>query len=116
MNYHAHVYWHNEDQRRKALYLRDELTSLGCGLGRIMEHPIGPHPLPMYQVNYSSFNAASVETLLEHSKLDVLLHEDTGNDVRDHTEGARWLGNELKLDLAWLEEYASNHQKDFSNV
>ena len=110
MYYHAHVYWQNEDQRRKALYLRDELTSLGCGLGRIMEQPIGPHPLPMYQVNYSSLNAVDVEALLESSKLDVLLHEDTGDDLRDHTEGARWLGNKLKLDLGWLEEYTRRHK------
>ena len=105
MHYHAHVYWHNEDQQRLSLKLREHLAALGCGLGRIMDHPVGPHPLPSYQVNYASENAAAVESLLTQSGLDVLLHEDTGDDMRDHTEGARWLGRALKLDIEWLENY-----------
>ena len=64
----------------------------------------------MYQVNYNSNIAEEVEELLAGTKLDILLHEDTGDDVRDHTEGARWLGNKLKLDLAWLEEYTRRHK------
>ena len=105
MNYHAHVYWQNEAERQISLKLRPVLTKLDCGLGRIMEHPVGPHPLPSYQVNYSTKEQAEVEELLIESGLNVLLHEDTGDDMRDHTEGARWLGNKLKLDLEWLEEY-----------
>jgi len=110
MDYHAHVYWQNEDQRRKSLNLRESLANLGCDLGRIMDQPIGPHPKPMYQVNYSTANARAVETLLASTGLSVLLHEDTGDDVRDHTDGARWLGESLKLDLAWLEEYTRTKQ------
>jgi aromatic ring-cleaving dioxygenase len=34
-----------------------------------------------------------------------LLHEDINDDVRDHTEGARWLGEPLQLDLVWLKNY-----------
>ena len=108
MHYHAHVYWHNEDQQRLSLKLREHLAALGCGLGRIMDRPIGPHPLPSYQVNYSSENSAAVESLLARAGLDILLHEDTGDDMRDHTEGARWLGQTLKLDLEWLENYTRN--------
>lgn len=105
MYYHAHIYWQNEDQRRSALMLRQPLQELGCQLGRIWDEPIGPHPYSMYQVNYNSNIAEEVEQLLAGTKLDILLHEDTGDDVRDHTEGARWLGNKLKLDLEWLENY-----------
>jgi DOPA 4,5-dioxygenase len=105
MNYHAHVYWQNEAERQISLELRPILTKLECGLGRIMEQPIGPHPLPSYQINYSTKEQVQIETLLAESGLNVLLHEDTGDDMRDHTEGARWLGNKLKLDLEWLKEY-----------
>ena len=110
MDYHAHVYWQNEDQRRKALSLRPSLAELGCQLGTMWDEPIGPHPHAMYQVNYSSENAARVEQMLAETKLDVLLHEDTGDDMRDHTKGARWLGRELKLDLVWLEEYTRRNK------
>lgn len=106
MRYHAHIYWQNEDQRREALNLRQPLQDLGCQLGRIWDEPIGPHPYAMYQVNYSDTNSVAVETLLNTTKLDILLHEDTGDDLRDHTDGARWIGNKLKLDLVWLQEYA----------
>ena len=106
MYYHAHIYWQNENQRFEALNLRPLLSELGCSLGTIWDKEIGPHPFPMYQVNYNSNNKESVEKLLSATKLDILLHEDTGDDLRDHTEGARWIGQELKLDLEWLQEYA----------
>lgn len=106
MRYHAHIYWQNEDQRFEALHLRQPLRELDCQLGSIHEEPIGPHPHAMYQVNYNSDNAKEVETLLYKAKLHILLHEDTGDDVRDHTEGARWIGRPLDLNIKWLEEYA----------
>ena len=109
MHYHAHIYWQNESQRFEALNLRPLLSELGCSLGTIWDKEIGPHPFPMYQVNYNSNNQESVEELLSATKLDILLHEDTGDDVRDHTKGARWIGQELKLDLEWLEQYARTH-------
>ena len=105
MRYHAHIYWQNEDQRREALNLRESLREAGCKVGSIHEDAIGPHPHAMYQVNYNTNIAEEVEELLSKTKLDILLHEDTGDDLRDHTEGARWLGNKLTLNLKWLEEY-----------
>ena len=108
MHYHAHVYWHDPAQRECALALRPALADLGGGLGRVMDQPIGPHPRPMYQVNYSTVQQAAIEDLLRSSGLDVLLHDDTGDDVRDHTQGARWLGTPLQLDIEWLREYARN--------
>ena len=105
MMYHAHIYWQNEDQRREALNLREPLREAGCKVGSIHEDAIGPHPHAMYQVNYNTNIAEEVEELLSKTKLDILLHEDTGDDLRDHTEGARWLGNKLTLNLKWLEEY-----------
>lgn len=106
MDYHAHVYWSSVDERRTALSLRKDLEDLGLSLGRVWDTKVGPHPLPMYQVNYSDSDAHAVEELLSFSGLSVLLHEDTGDDLRDHTDGARWLGSPLDLDLEWLRAYA----------
>lgn len=110
MNYHAHVYWQNEDQRMKALRARLPLAEMGCYIGTMWDQPIGPHPLPSYQANYNKTNAHDVESFLASTGLIVLLHEDTGDDIRDHTEGARWLNQELKLDLDWLNDYQKNKQ------
>ena len=105
MHYHAHIYWQNEDQRFEALHLRQPLHELGCQLGNIHEEPIGPHPHAMYQVNYNSNIAEEVEDLLYKAKLHILLHEDTGDDLKDHTQGVRWIGRPLTLNIKWLEEY-----------
>lgn len=106
MRYHAHIYWQNEDQRRETLSLREPLRELGSKVGSIHEEAIGPHPHAMYQVNYNSTIAKEVEGLLHEAKLHILLHEDTGDDVRDHTVGTRWIGRPLDLNIKWLEEYA----------
>lgn len=109
MYYHAHVYWSTPEQRATALSLRDPLAKTGAGLGRVWDEPIGPHPLPMYQVSYCDDIKNLVEHWLDDESLSVLLHEDTGDDLRDHTEGARWIGSKLNLDLVWLEEYVRKH-------
>lgn len=115
MLYHAHIYWQNESQRSEALKLRPLFSDLGCSLGTIWDKEIGPHPFPMYQVNYNSDIQESVEELFSTVKLDILLHEDTGDDLRDHTEGARWIGHKLKLDLEWLEDYVRKNNGTFSS-
>ena len=110
MYYHAHIYWPTPEQRSTAINLREPLDKLDCELGRVWDKPIGPHPLPMYQVNYSDTNKKPVEWLLETTGLTILLHEDTGDDLRDHSEGIRWLGKKLDLNLKWLEEYVKDHK------
>lgn len=106
MIYHAHIYWSNvtPDQRIWALHLRSLLRKLGCEIGKPHDVPIGPHPMPMFQAIYNSDNQSIVESMLsdQRNNLTVLLHENTNNDIRDHTEGARWLGTPLTLDLEWL--------------
>jgi len=52
----------------------------------------------MYDTNNKNF----VENYLQRfsKKINILLHEDIGTDnKRDHTEGARWIGKKLKLNL-----------------
>lgn len=106
MNYHAHIYWNSKFERDRAISIRQQLQNLGCGLGRIWDEPIGPHPLPMYQVMYDDSIKDKVEEYLMPKNLSILLHEDIGIDhVRDHTEGARWIGTPLQLDLDFLREF-----------
>ena len=104
MNYHAHIYWSNEQERHTAMQVRTYLHDNGCALGRIWDKPIGPHPLPMYQAMYDSSNQGCIEEYLVKTGLTILLHEDIGvNHVRDHTEGALWLnGGGLELNLDFL--------------
>ena len=100
MNYHAHIYWKSVEEKNIALSTRIYLEKQGCILGRIWDIPKGPHPLPMFQVKYNSSNQKKIEEYLKKTNLTILLHEDIGeNHVRDHTEGARWIGKPLSLNL-----------------
>jgi len=103
MKYHAHIYWKDLQQREIAMLTRTYLHDRGCELGRIWDRPIGPHPLPMFQVIYDSVIKDCIESYLSGIDLTILLHEDIGEDhVRDHTEGARWINGPLELDLEFL--------------
>ena len=112
MDYHAHVYWRNEAEREQAAAMRAHFVAHGYEVGSMHDQPIGPHPLPSFQIIYDSGNQAQVESHLEtlRNHLSVLLHEAINDDVRDHTEGARWLGQELALDLEWLDNYTRRKQ------
>jgi DOPA 4,5-dioxygenase len=101
MEYHAHIYWRDTKEKARAISFRTYLEDSGCVLGRVWNQPIGPHPLPMYQVLYDSSNKDLVERFLQTHRVTntVLLHESINDDLRDHTEGARWLGEPLKLNL-----------------
>ena len=104
MRYHAHIYWTDQTSRSIALGLREPLASIGCDLGSVHDRSIGPHPLPMYQVAYDDAIRVNVEEFLRGNadQLSILLHDDTGNHVTDHTDGARWIGNPLSLDIELL--------------
>tara|TARA_Y100001970_G_C13547738_1_gene515347 strand:+ start:123 stop:443 length:321 start_codon:yes stop_codon:yes gene_type:complete len=103
MNYHAHIYWKSQEEKKLALSTRVYLEKHGCVLGRVWDSPKGPHPLPMFQIKYNSSNKKKIEKYLINKNLTILLHEDIGKDhIRDHTIGARWIGAPLSLDLEFL--------------
>ena len=111
MNYHAHIYWNNENEKKIALDLRSTLEEFGCSLGRVRDGPVGPHRFPMYQASYDDGNRIAVEGFLRKKAgiISILLHEDVGKShLRDHSEGARWIGKELPLDLGFLRDLDSS--------
>ena len=111
MHYHAHVYWQNESEHKRALRIREYLADLGCELGRMIDQPIGPHPLPSYQASFDDRVLEQVQATIASSGLIALVHEETGDDMRDHTQGAIWIGQTLELDLAWLASYVEDKNK-----
>ncbi|KAA9130189.1 4,5-dioxygenase [Marinihelvus fidelis] len=102
--YHAHIYF-EPSELQLATRLHAEMSGrFGLPMGRIHNRPIGPHPVGMFQVIVPAEALARVTDWLEHHRqgLDVLVHEDTGDDYRDHTHGVRWLGQPHPLDLSVL--------------
>jgi DOPA 4,5-dioxygenase len=103
-DFDAHVYFTSEN-REKAVALREraiqELSKYPVFISEL-EGPVGPHPTPTFEICFSTALFAEVFIWLLHSRgdLSVLVHEVTGNDPKDHSTGAVWLGEEVELDTS----------------
>lgn len=110
--YDIHTYWNNNSasDRQRAEQLRAKLqqefaTELASGdirLHKMWDGPIGPHPILMFEIDFKKpevFMKVVPFYQLNHGKLSVLIHPRTGDDYKDHTEHAMWLGHKVQLDL-----------------
>ena len=102
-SWHAHVYF-DADSRDAAWEFREALTAhFGdhVEMGRFHERPVGPHPRWSYQIGFAPAQFPDVAgwLALNHGPLDVLVHPNTGDELRDHRDSAIWLGRSHQLDL-----------------
>ena len=101
----AHVYF-EPSTRDLALALRtqaaQEFTNAAVFVGELIDRPVGPHPKPMLEINFPRLWHDRVVAWLAQNRgpLTVLVHQVSTDDSRDHTEGVRWLGDPLSLDLS----------------
>lgn len=105
-SWHAHVYF-DASSRYAAWALREHIQTHLNGLfemGRFHEKPVGPHPMWSYQLAVPAVNFSAVLgwLTLNHGALDVFVHPNTGDDLRDHRDCALWLGRSHALNLAAL--------------
>lgn len=106
---HAHVYF-NLEQQDLASQLRQQLMkdlSPMVQVFPLVNRPIGPHPMPMFEIHFSNNDFDTVKDYLEkHRKhLSVLIHKISGDEIWDHTEGAIFLGEKLELNLDFLYQF-----------
>ena len=105
--YHAHVYFDTPARRRYALRLRHRMAQRfpRAELGRVHDKPVGPHPLPMYQVAFGpeDFAEAVGWLSLVHEDLSVLVHPLHGDVLAEHRDHALWIGDRVELRLAIFE-------------
>ena len=103
----AHIYFKN-DNFKNAQELREKLLQTFINpkifVGPMISVPIGPHPQPMFEVNFSAVDFSEVVLWLmkEHGEISILIHRLTGNDYIDHTREALWLGTAVPLDFSKL--------------
>ena len=101
--YHAHIYYDPKKTRGRAERLRDRVAVEfpRAKLGRWHDELVGPHSRSMYQIAFPRGMLAAFLPwlMLNRDGLTVLLHPETGNDYRDHTAHAAWLGEVLPLRL-----------------
>jgi aromatic ring-cleaving dioxygenase len=105
-SWHAHVYF-DAACRAAAWELRGVIEAELAGrieMGRFHEKPVGPHPMWSYQLAFpaSEFSHVVGWLALNHGGLDVFVHPNTGDELRDHRDSALWLGSSHVLNLAAL--------------
>lgn len=105
LGYHAHVYY-DAGTKPAAERLRAKLEQRFPTpvYGRWHDKPVGPHPRWSYQVAFVPELRDEIVAFIDAHRegLTVLLHEQTGDDLRDHTDGASFLGEAVALRLEKL--------------
>jgi aromatic ring-cleaving dioxygenase len=105
-SWHAHVYF-DAASRDAAWAFREKVTARfgdTVAMGRFHERPVGPHPQWSYQIELAPSRFAEVVgwLALNHGALDIFLHPNTGDQLRDHRDSAVWIGKAYVLDLSAL--------------
>ncbi|NET10335.1 MAG: DOPA 4,5-dioxygenase family protein [Merismopedia sp. SIO2A8] len=101
--FHAHVYFDQNtvDQAHELCQQAGQTFSLA--VGRMHHRPIGPHPQWSCQLAFEPalFGSVIPWLSLHRNGLTVFIHPQTGNDLKDHTDYAIWMGTiePLKLDV-----------------
>lgn len=106
--WHAHIYF-DAASRDAAWAIREvisthfaaELETGKLMLGRFHERPVGPHPMWSFQLGFGREDLVPIfEWLtLNHGALDVFMHPNTEDELRDHRDSAVWIGRSHELRL-----------------
>ena len=113
--FHAHIYYQAADPSA-ARKLHSELQAMkGSGdlaqvifIGEMRDHPVGPHPMPQFEVHFYGKALPTVLARIKANRLRALVHRLTNDDLADHTSEALWIGEPLPLDLTVLDPPGSN--------
>lgn len=112
-HFHSHIYF---DLEHGAAATKESASELQQGilaeLGELVrvhgliDEPIGPHPLPMFEVDIPAENIKPVKKWLaaHRGPHSILVHPLTGDELADHRDYAQWIGPALPLNLEFLEE------------
>jgi|SRR5215472_1085533 len=102
-SWHAHVYFSavTRDAAREFREAVKEHFAAAVEMGRFHERPVGPHPQWSYQIAFAPkrFNDVVAWLALNHGALDVFVHPNTEDELRDHRDCAIWLGRAHQLNL-----------------
>ena len=102
--YHAHIYFDETSLDKAKAVIERVGEQFDLKIGRIHEKPIGPHPRGSCQISFGSKDFEQFITWLDANRdgLTILVHGLTGDDLKDHTDYAYWLGASEQLKLSIL--------------
>jgi aromatic ring-cleaving dioxygenase len=111
--YHAHIYF-SAEERSAAEQLRETFVRRAGArgpilfVGRMTEGKAGPHPIPQYEIHFLERSLTEVVSEIENSGLRALVHPLTDDDLADHTDLGRWIGEPVELDVKVLDPPGHN--------
>jgi len=113
---HIYYYQANAEQTAfaKALWERIRREFPELRIYTFWDRPIGPHPVAMFEVNLftpAQFGAFIPWLVINRGPLSALLHPNTSDAERDHTQRATWLGQQMPLDLSIFKKMREQHAK-----
>jgi DOPA 4,5-dioxygenase len=114
-----HIYFQhtNPDQvtYAKSLWQRIRHEFPELRIYTVFERPVGPHPIGMFEVNLftpEQFGAFVPWLNIHRGPLSVLVHPNTGDALRDHTQRAVWMGERYPLDLGLFKKIGEMRAKE----
>ena len=106
-----HVYYSTgsaaQTQFARALHARVRREFPELRVYRLWDRPVGPHTQAMFEVGVSTpaqFGAFVAWLVVHRGPLSVLVHPNTDDELRDHTQRAVWLGERVPVDTAMFYE------------
>ncbi|KZT10108.1 uncharacterized protein LAESUDRAFT_722264 [Laetiporus sulphureus 93-53] len=101
-DFHIYYMQHSpsEAQYAKELHERIRREFPELRIYKLWDKPVGPHPVAMFEVN--AFNPHQVGTFfswltVNRGPCSVLIHPNTNNSLKDHTELMSWMGRPFPL-------------------
>jgi DOPA 4,5-dioxygenase len=100
--YHAHVYFESETVEFAANLCEEAGNLFGVKVGQVLKKLVGPHPKWSCQIIFASKHFTKIIPWLSENRngLTIFVHAVTGDDLKDHTDYAYWLGDSVELNLS----------------
>jgi aromatic ring-cleaving dioxygenase len=101
-SFHVHVYFDAATMAQARTLCKGARDAFGVEMGRMHEKPVGPHPDGSCQLSVppEKFGAVVPWLALNRDGLNVLVHPETGDKLKDHSEHALWMGEIRPLDMS----------------
>ncbi|KIW15472.1 hypothetical protein PV08_05518 [Exophiala spinifera] len=116
-----HIYYHHgsefERNFARALWERIRREFPELRIYKFWDRPVGPHLVAMFEVNVftpAQFGAFIPWLVINRGPLSALVHPNTedGDELRDHSQRATWLGDRMPLDLRLLKVYMDKRKRE----
>lgn len=81
--------------------MRSEVPELR--IYKVWDRPVGPHTMAMFEVNIftpAQFGAFIPWLVINRGPLSALVHPNTDEEERDHSQRATWMGERVPLDFS----------------